>query len=152
MVSEQELALVEKNKKKKPKSKRKKKLYKTGIHISPKCKNPIKYRSGWEYIAAQAFDLDKNVVEYEYESFTIPYIANVRSGKLRTYLPDFLVTYNDGTKIIVEIKKTNALSHAIVIKKAEAAEKWAKKKGMLYQIWSKDVIDQMKKNPLIKLP
>jgi hypothetical protein len=52
------------------------------------------------------------------------YIANIRSGKLRKYFPDFLVEYVNGDRILVEIKPKKRLEQAKVQKKLVAAQQW----------------------------
>jgi hypothetical protein len=110
--------------KKKRKTRRKKSHYKTGVHNSPKAKHPINYRSGWEKVFCMHLDQDPNVVSYAYEPYKIPYIANSRSHRVRFYLPDFEVTYADGTKKLIEVKRASAVNNLLVVKKAEAARRW----------------------------
>lgn len=120
--------------------------YHTGLHSSPKCRNsPMKYRSGWELTVAKHLDSDPLVDFYEYESIKIPYISNVRRGTLRNYLPDFLVTYTDGRKVMVEVKRTSALNQVTVQKKAAAARVWAVKNQAEYTFWTDPIIKALQK-------
>lgn len=121
--------------------------YKTGIHVSAKCLNEMKYRSGWELIVAIHLDEDDLVESYEYEPIAIEYISNVRSGKVRRYYPDFLVNYKDGTRLLVEVKRLNQLNNLIVQKKAQAAEQWCKKQNQKtdYQFWTDHIVKSLKK-------
>jgi hypothetical protein len=127
------------------KKRRKKKKYKTGVHHSPKCATPIEYRSGWEKEVCIFLDNDPNVVEYGYECVTIQYVSNTRTGKIRTYFPDFLVTYKDGTKKLIEVKRQDKLADPKVLKKAKAAEKWAEKENVAYEFWTNTMIFAIKK-------
>jgi len=124
------------------KRKRKRKShYKTGIHHSPKCPTPIKYRSGWEYTVALYLDQDANVLSYEYESIKIRYTV---AGKYHDYYPDFLVLYKSGKKVIVEVKRADKLTDRKVIAKATATRKWLKENKLddyEYQFWSDAVIE-----------
>jgi len=115
--------------------------YKTGIHHSPKCPTPIKYRSGWEYTVALYLDQDANVLSYEYESIKIRYAV---AGKYHDYYPDFLVLYKTGKKVIVEVKRADKLTDRKVIAKATATRKWLKENKLEdyeYQFWSDAVIE-----------
>lgn len=134
---------------KKPKARKKRKRkgrYHTGLHSSPKCLNsPMKYRSSWELTVAKHLDEDPLVLHYEYESIKIPYISNLKSGRLRNYLPDFLVSYTDGRKLLVEVKRTSALNHLLVRKKAEAARIWATNNQSQYVFWTDSIIKALQK-------
>ena len=124
-------------KKKKTKKKGRKTRYITGIHISPKCEKPIHYRSGWELTVCQTIlDQDPEVLCYSYESVGIPYRSpNLKSTKMRRYFPDFLVSYKNGTRLIVEVKRNDKIKNILTQTKAEACIKWAEKQGIKYQIW-----------------
>lgn len=129
--------------KKKPVKRRRKRKrhYITGIHHSPKCPTPIKYRSGWEHTVALYLDQDPNVLSYEYESINIRYAV---AGKYRTYTPDFLILYKDGKKVIVEVKRADKLTDRKVIAKATATRKWLKENKLddyEYQFWTNAVIE-----------
>lgn len=80
------------------------------------------------------FDVEPTVVRYSYESVKIPYVSNVRSGKLRNYLPDFLVEFSDGRKVLVEVKPSRKLVHAQVKKKLAAAQVWCFERGIDLQV------------------
>lgn len=127
------------------KRKKRKRRYLTGVHTSPKCLTPIKYRSSWEKVACVHFDNDPKVIKYEYESVKIPYVSNKRTGKLLNYIPDFIVEYFDGTKVIIEIKREDKLNNIKVLQKAEAARLWAEKQNMSYLFWTQTVILPLKK-------
>ena len=123
------------------KRRKRKSHYKTGIHHSPKCPTPIKYRSGWEYTVALYLDQDANVLSYEYESIKIRYAV---AGKYHDYYPDFLVLYKSGKKVIVEVKRADKLTDRKVIAKATATRKWLKENKLddyEYQFWSDAVIE-----------
>lgn len=127
-----------------------KRHYKTGIHNSIKCKEPIAFRSGWEEIVCQFFDLSDEVLCYSYEKIKIKYISNKRTGKIRTYYPDFFVMLKNGDKILVEVKRRDKLNDSKVIKKTEAAMHWARKKKVKFQIWTDEIIQLLKNQLLVK--
>jgi len=125
--------------------KRKKGRYKTGTYNSPKCKTPIEYRSGWELEVCKYLDQDPSVVEYGYECVVIQYLSNPRTGKMRSYFPDFLITYRDGSKKLVEVKRKDKLNDPKVLKKAKAAEAWAKANNVKYEFWTNVMVAAFKK-------
>jgi hypothetical protein len=127
------------------KRRRRKRRYKTGIHRSSKCAAPIEYRSGWEKEVCVFLDSEPSVKEYGYECLSIPYLSNPRTGKIRLYFPDFLITYADGTKKLVEVKRKDRLNNPKVLKKAKAAEIWAKANGATYEFWSDTMIQALKR-------
>ena len=131
---------------KKPIKRRKRKRhYITGIHHSPKCPTPIKYRSGWELTVAKYLDQDPDVLSYEYESLTIRYAI---AGRYRDYTPDFLVLYKSGKKVIVEVKRADKLTDRKVIAKATATRKWLRENKLDdydYQFWTNAVIEGFEK-------
>jgi len=114
--------------------KKKKNRYHTGIHHSPKCIQEIHYRSGWEDLFAKYLDENVDVISYEYESVIVPYINNVRSGMIRRYYPDFLVTYSNGTKKLIEIKPLRKLNQKQVQKKLAAAQIWCSEHGATLEV------------------
>lgn len=126
---------------KKPVKRKRKKHYITGIHHSPKCPTPIKYRSGWELTVALYLDQDPEVLSYEYESFIIRYAI---AGRYRSYTPDFLILYKSGKKVIVEVKRADKLTDRKVIAKATATRKWLKENKLddhSYEFWTNAVIE-----------
>ncbi len=132
-----------------PKIRRRKKKghYHTGVHKSPKCKESICYRSGWERTICYYLDNLNTVDEYWYESVKIPYIANARSSKVRYYLPDFVVKFTDGSMKMVEVKRENQLSNLKVRKKADAARDWCSKQKtkITYEFWTDKMILPLQK-------
>lgn len=82
------------------------------------------YRSGWELSYIKHLDGDPEVASFEYEGLKIPYVSNVRSGRTRNYIPDFLVTYVSGDRKLVEVKPKKRLSQPKVQKKLKAAQAW----------------------------
>jgi hypothetical protein len=129
------------------KRRKKKKHYKTGTYKSSKCSTPIEYRSGWELEVAKYLDLDPSVQEYGYECVAIEYLSNTRTGKIRTYYPDFLITYKDGSRKLAEVKPKEKLNDPLVVKKAKAAEAWCEKQNpkVVYEFWSNTMIEAFQK-------
>jgi hypothetical protein len=136
----------------KPKSRRtiagskRKKHYITGVHQSIKCKNgPAKYRSGWEKVVLEYLDLCTEVTEYQYEPFQIKYVSNRSTGRIRIYIPDFLIKFTDGTVKLVEVKRENKVNSPTVKKKTIVAKAWAGRNGMSYELWTDKKILELRK-------
>ena len=77
----------------------------------------------------QFLDAEPRVAAWDYEAVEVPYVSNLKTGKLRTYYPDFLVTYVDGLRELVEVKPSKRLAQARVQKKLKAAEGWCSAHG-----------------------
>lgn len=123
--------------------KKRKGHYHTGIHVSSKG-GECKYRSGWELEYLKHLDADPTVVSYMYEGVCIPYVSNVRTGKVRKYYPDVLVEYADGSKKLVEIKPKKRVSQAAVQKKLKAAQAWCEAHGVTLEVITEDTLRQLK--------
>lgn len=129
------------------KTKKRRGWYHEGKLKISKSEKEIEYRSGWEKEVSLMFDLDTEVVKVEYECLRIPYITNIKTRKIKIYLPDFLITYKSGSKKIIEIKRDDRVQTKIVKTKAIAAEKYIKENmsNTTYEIWTKKAIDDYKK-------
>lgn len=97
---------------------------KRGVYLSKKMGVEMTYRSGWELVYFQHLDSDENVKEFFSEPFKIPYVSNVRSKKLRNYIPDLLVVFVDGSRKLIEVKPTSKLDQPVNVKKFNAARQW----------------------------
>ena len=128
---------------KKPIKKESAEQYKTGSHQSPKCLKPFEYKSGWELEVAIILDQDPDVLCYSYEAVGIPYRSpNVKSTKIRRYFPDFFVSYVDGSRKIIEVKRDDRINNVWTQTKAKACIEWTEKAGIQFQIWGSKEITQ----------
>lgn len=126
------------------KKKRKKKCrYKRIEFFSLKANKLLKSRSGWEYAYFQYLDNNQDVKSYEYESLKIPYLSNKKSGKIRNYIPDFIITYFDGTVLIVEIKPKRFLEKLQIKKKLIAAKEYAEKNKIQFKVLTEDDLNAL---------
>lgn len=82
----------------------------------------------------QWLDVEPSVASYAYEAVSIPYVSNVRSGRLRRYLPDFVVEFTDGRRALVEVKPSKRLNRPVVKKKLEAAREWCRAHGASLEV------------------
>lgn len=105
-----------------------------GRYASDKCPIEGTYRSGWELSFAQWLEKQDDVVYFQIEPLSIPYVSNKRTGKIRQYHPDFLVRYADGHEDLIEIKPSRKVENRIVRRKSEAAARFCQTNGMCYRI------------------
>jgi hypothetical protein len=117
-------------KRKKYKSRRAKR----GSYISKKCLKEIHYRSSWELFYAIYLDNNEKVISYSYEPYSISYVSNLKTKKIRKYYPDFEIQFFDGEKHIVEIKPKKKLTQLTNVKKFAAAKIYAQQNNMQYVI------------------
>ena len=110
---------------------------------------PITYRSAWELTFMNLCDQHPNILQWASESIKIPY-QDPFTGKLRTYIPDFLILFMDknGAKRaeIIEIKplsqsipeaaRSRRDQEALILNTAkwEAAQKWCKVQGINFRV------------------
>ena len=103
---------------------KKKRKYKTGSYVSVKSGKEYVYRSGWEGHYMKWLDMNPDVVEWSYEEIIIQYISNKKTRRVRKYIPDFSVSWKDGTKHLIEIKPSNKVNGITNQKKFKFAENW----------------------------
>src|SRR6185436_3674743 len=105
---------------------RKKGRYKRGEYTSTRSGLVFKYRAGGELAYMQYLDANEDVFAWSYESLVIPYVSNVRTGKVRKSYPDFQVHWVDRPDEVIEIKPSKRVKQAGVQKKLKAAEEWCR--------------------------
>lgn len=93
-----------------------------------------------ELYTIKLLENDPNVKYFDRCKFRIPYTY---LDKNRFYYPDFMVEYNDGSKIIIEVKPSWKLRHKKyrdpIIAKNIAANKYAKKRGMVFLLFTEKI-------------
>ena len=108
-----------------------------------------RYRSSWEWAFMNFCDGNDNVIQWASEPVRIPY-RHPLTGKMTTYVPDFIVTYrgpnNTTVAELIEIKpkKQSVLEDkqsqrdraqvAINYAKWDAAQRWAKANGLKFRV------------------
>jgi len=105
----------------------------TGTYVSSKTGATINYRSSWELEYAKLLDADETVTMWKYEPFAIPY---EHSGETKQYLPDFLVSYDDGSKELVEVKPDRLMYTSVNEAKRKAAISLCDVAGWTYVSWN----------------
>lgn len=91
----------------------------SGWHEAPKCGRQF-YRSSYERRYFEMLDVDDDVLTYESEPFSIPYVLD---GTIKNYTPDVLVTRRD-RKQLVEVKPTALLDDPMNVAKSNIAREW----------------------------
>jgi hypothetical protein len=119
----------------------------------------VVYRSHWEKLCFMWCDDNSEITEWSSEEVVVPYYFEV-DKKYHRYFVDLKVTFNSGKTLLIEIKpdsQTRApkrpdkskryINEAITFvknqNKWEAANKFAKKKGWEFQIWTEHTLKSM---------
>jgi len=87
--------------------------------------------SVYEFAWASRLDSDDAVLSFRRCTHRIPYSSN---GRLRHYVPDFIVSYSDGRTEIHEVKPARFLSDGVVKEKAEAGRAFCASIGASYRM------------------
>jgi len=103
---------------------RKKRKYKTGKYTSLKSGKVYEYRSGWEQKYMVWLDKNLDIIEWSYEEIIIQYISNLKTRRIRKYIPDFSITWKNGKKELIEIKPQNKVNQITNQKKFRFATNW----------------------------
>jgi len=113
-------------------------------------KKTPKYRSSWEFAFMRFCDESPSIQKWASESIRIPY-RHPFTGKFTIYVPDFFLVYQDKTGKrqgeLIEVKpnnqaklesvgknKQNQAAYIVNRAKWEAANKWAKHKGIRFRV------------------
>lgn len=76
-------------------------------------------------------DADPNVKKWmTRHGISIPWIDGQKHQ--RRYVPDFIVEYDDGNRVLIEVKDPSRIDSDDVKRKRKAAEMWCKQRGMEY--------------------
>lgn len=108
-----------------------------------------RYRSGWELSFMTFCDNNDNIINWASECIAIPY-RHPLTGKMSTYVPDFLVTYrgpNNTTvaevieikpkkQSVVESKMSNNERAVVAVNYAkwDSAVKWCRANGLTFRV------------------
>lgn len=100
---------------------------------SKKSSQNLYYRSMFELNTIIHLEENTSVVSYTFEPYRIEYLYE---GHTRHYIVDCLVEYNDGRKVIIEIKPNCYLRHPKNQTKFLAAAKFAQENGFTFEVWT----------------
>ena len=113
-----------------------------------------RYRSGWELTFMMFLDSNSSIIQWASESIRIPY-RNPLTGKASTYVPDFLVLYENKYKkqiaelveikpkkqSLIESRTASARDRAIVAvnhAKWASARAWCSQNGLIFRVITED--------------
>ncbi len=113
-------------------------------------KKKPRYRSSWEWAFMRFCDNNPGITSWASESIQIPY-RNPLTGRNTIYVPDFFIVYHNKKKQriaeLIEVKPNNQAKMesigknsqnraAYIVNRAkwEAANKWAKHKGIRFRV------------------
>jgi hypothetical protein len=99
--------------------------------FSPYENKEITFDSNWERSYFLECLKNPGIVSVIRCPFSIQYI-NPNDGLIHNYIPDFLVEYRDGSKILVEIKPKYTKYDKVVISKSKSAMKYCKDIGIKF--------------------
>ena len=117
----------------------------------------ITYRSHWERQAFKWCDDNKDIIGWSSESVIVPYRCKT-DGKMHRYFVDLFIRMKDGSCYLIEIKpkkqtvppkersrKTKkylneVMTYAKNLSKWEAAQAFAHKRGMKFQVWHEETL------------
>lgn len=113
--------------------------YKQGKFWSKKNRKEYVFRSAYEFAYFHILEDDVDVVSYIVEPFQVQYTYQ---GVRRTYWPDLLVLYKDGSMKIIEIKPLAFVKSKRVQAKAAGCRRFIKTnlKNTVYQFITEDDI------------
>ena len=100
--------------------------YLSGDFYSRKNNTEYFYRSSYELKCFLDLENNLEVDSYVSEGMSLPYKDS--KGSTRTYIPDLLILYKDGSMCVWEIKPLEMTKDADVQLKAEACKKYLKQK------------------------
>jgi hypothetical protein len=97
----------------------------------------IGYRSVYEKIALEVLESNDQILFVETEPFLIPYTFN---GREKHCLPDFFITYKDGTKKLLEVKSTYYIRMPISQAKISAMKTYCQTNNIPFELWDEETL------------
>lgn len=105
---------------------------KRGVYHSIKSGDQ-RYQSSWEMYYMELIDNDSSVTTYTSQPCSVSYYRP-DTGKVHRYIPDCLVEFVDGHKLLVEIKPECFCKDELNVLKFKAGEEYAKSQGYEWQV------------------
>jgi len=117
----------------------------------------VVYRSSWERAAFKWLDNHKDVVGWSSEQMIVPYRCKT-DNRVHRYFPDLFIRMKDGRTYLIEIKPdkqtrppkkrsrktkkylTEVMTYAKNQSKWEAAQAYANKRGLIFQVWTETTL------------
>ena len=119
--------------------------FKQGTFYSKKNNKNLFFRSGLESEFYKVLEKKQDVIRYAVECVEIEYVYE---GKVRRYIPDILIEYNNGKKEIWEIKPKNQTKIPKNLAKWDAASSYCKKRNMEFVVLTERGLRILKKGKL----
>ncbi len=117
--------------------------WKEGYFLSQKnSSQQYHYRSSWELYVMECLEEFEEVSSWQCEPFPIPYQLN---GVQRTYLPDFLIQYKDGSYIMAEIKPKNQCEEEMNKAKWTSAKAYCDIRKWKFEVWTESYIIELRR-------
>lgn len=104
---------------------------KKGTYTSIKTGKQHHFKSGWEETVMKYLDSSSDVVAWDYECVRIPYYYDDHK---RWYVPDFVITYQDGRKEMWEVKPSQFCGSQRVVNTSVAGRAYCTENGMEYTL------------------
>jgi len=89
------------------------------------------YRSSYELAFLQKLELREDIIECISEPMRIEYIKDEQK---HNYVPDFLLTLNDGSKQLIEVKPESLAEHPINALKMLAAKQFCVEQDISFKV------------------
>jgi hypothetical protein len=117
----------------------------------------VVYRSSWERTTFKWLDNNKDVIGWNSECVVVPYRCKT-DGKVHRYFVDLFIRMKDGRTYLIEIKPdkqtrppkkrsrktkkylTEVMTYAKNQSKWEAAQAYANKRGLIFQVWTENTL------------
>lgn len=120
----------------------------------------VVYRSMWERQVFKFLDSNASVIAWSSEEIRIPYICKT-DNRAHLYHVDILVKFANNATYLIEIKpkwetlpppipkrqtkryREACMTYLKNMSKWEAAHEWAKKKGIIFEVWTEDTLKSL---------
>lgn len=112
---------------------------KRGELFAAKANRLIPYHSSFEKKAIEILESDRSVISFEFEPLRIPYYFGLGGdgyAQRRYYIPDFFVSYESGSNVIIEVKPECYLDAAMNIAKFAAAKEFCSLHDFEFRVWT----------------
>jgi hypothetical protein len=106
-------------------------------YFSKKNDRTLYYHSTWELASFKILEQLNIIKSYDRCRFFIPYELE---GKTKNYIPDIIVTYQDDSQEVIEIKPNCFVNHPINLAKIESLKKYCNERGLKLGIWTENYI------------
>jgi len=110
---------------------------KTKYFYSKKNDKTLYYHSTWELAAFEILERFSAVKSYDRCRFSIPYELE---GKSHIYIPDVIITYEDGNEEVIEVKPSSLINHPTNLAKIDSLKRYCSENSLNYSVWTEDRI------------